>query len=128
MNDIYTLILIYILLELFETQWQKADTLMGMLLNMYQQYRRHIIWFLLLHPTFYFTIYLAIATDFKAEILLVLFIKTVDIATKILLMRQLFEKQEVSAELSQMLHAPLHKAMPYIGLFLYTPFIVMGLL
>ncbi len=127
MNDIYTLTLIYIILELFETQWQKADTLMGMLQNMYERYRRNVILFLLLHPTFYFTIYLAMITDYRVEVLIVLFIKTVDIATKILLMIQLFEKEEASVELSQVLQTPLHKAMPYIGLFLYTPLIFLGL-
>ncbi len=127
MNDIYTLILIYIFLELFETQWQKADTLMGMLQNMYERYRQNIILFLLLHPGFYFTIYLAIITDYRAEILLVLFIKILDIATKIILMTKLFEKREISAELLQMLHTPLNKAVPYTGLFLYTPLIFLGL-
>ncbi len=128
MNDIYTLTLIYIILELFETQWQKADTLMGMLHNMYERYRRNVILFLLLHPTFYFTIYLAMITDYRAEILIVLFIKTFDIATKIILMTQLFEKHEVSARFSEMLQAPLYKAMPYMGLFLYTPLIFLGLI
>ncbi len=127
MNDIYTVTLIYIMLELFETQWQKADTMMGMLRNMYARYRSNVLLFLLLHPTFYFTIYLAMVTHYKAEILVVLFVKTFDIATKIIMMTQIFEKKEISAALAQMLHAPLHKVMPYIGLFLYTPLIFMGL-
>ena len=127
MNDIYTLTLIYILLELFETQWQKADTMMGMLLRMYERYRSNILLFLILHPTFYFTIYLAMATNYRAEILFVLFIKTFDIATKIILIIQIFEKKEVSMELSQMLITPLHKLMPYIGLIVYVPLVYMGL-
>jgi len=127
MNDIYTLTLIYIMLELFETQWQKADTMMGMLRRMYERYRSHMILFLLLHPTFYFTIYLAMITDYRAEILVVLLVKTFDIATKIIIMTQVFDKREVSRELSQILHAPLHGVMPYMGMLLYTPLIFMGL-
>jgi hypothetical protein len=128
MNDIYTLTLIYLLLELFETQWQKAGTLVGMLENMYAKFRGNVLLFLLLHPTFYFTIYLAMITDYSAEILLVLFIKTFDIATKIILMVQVFEKQEVSQELGQVLLAPLNKLMPYIGVGMYVPLVFMGLI
>ena len=128
MNDIYTLTLIYLILELFETQWQKADTLIGMLENMNKKFQSNILQFLVLHPTFYFTIYLAMITDYSAEILLVLFIKTFDIATKIILMVQVFQKQEVSQELSQILLAPLHKLMPYIGVGLYVPLIFIGLM
>ncbi len=128
MNDIYILTLIYIFLELFETQWQKADTMMGMLLNMYEKYRDNILLFLVLHPTFYLTIYLAMTTNYSTEILFVLFIKTFDIATKIILINKVFEKKEISMELSQMLSAPLHKLMPYIGLIVYVPLIFMGLI
>ncbi len=128
MNDIYTLALIYIFLELFETQWQKADTMMGMLLNMYERYRNSMLLFLVLHPTFYFTIYLAMTTNYSTEILFVLFIKTFDIATKIILINQVFEKKEVSAEVSQILTAPLHKLMPYVGLIVYVPLVYMGLI
>jgi hypothetical protein len=128
MNDIYTLTLAYILLELFETRWQQSGTMMGMLVNMYEKYRQNMLYFLIFHPTYYFTIYLSMTTNYSAEILLVLFVKTFDIATKIILIRQIFEKREISRELSQVLLTPLHKLMPYIGLIVYVPLVYMGLL
>ncbi len=128
MNDLYLLTLIYIVLELFEVQWQKADTLRGMLAIMYRYYHSSVILFLLLHPTFYFTIYLAMITDYKVAILTVLLIKSIDIATKILLLRQLFEEESLSPQLLSLLDTPLHRVMPYLGIIVYTPLIVMGLL
>ena len=82
-ETLYTVVLIYIALELFEIGWQKAETLMKMMLKLYEKYQRSMLWFLLLHPTYYFAIWLAMATDYSIAALLMLFIKTVDIATKI---------------------------------------------
>ena len=123
MESLYALLIVYIVLELFETQWQKADSLMGMLLRMHTHYQKSIVWFLILHPTFYFTIWLVIVTDFNASAAIMLFIKTVDIATKILLIQQVFEKRKLSQEMSMMLLTPLNRILPYIGLVIYPPLV-----
>ena len=128
METLYTVVLIYIALELFEIGWQKAETLMKMMLKLYEKYQRSMLWFLLLHPTYYFAIWLAMATDYSIAALLMLFIKTVDIATKILLIQQIFEKRELSQEMTVMLLTPLHPLLPYISLFVYTPMVVLALL
>lgn len=127
-ETLYTVVLIYIALELFEIGWQKAETLMKMMLKLYEKYQRSMLWFLLLHPTYYFAIWLAMATDYSIAALLMLFIKTVDIATKILLIQQIFEKRELSQEMTVMLLTPLHPLLPYISLFVYTPMVVLALL
>ena len=123
MENIYLIILIYILLELFEVQWQKADTMMGVLGNLYRYYRRNIFLFFLMHPTFYVGIGVAMATDLAFSAVALVFIKTVDIATKLILIQQVFEKQEINAELSAMLLAPLHPFMLYLSVFVYTPLV-----
>ena len=128
MESLYSLLIVYIVLELFETQWQKADSLMGMLLRMHVHYQKSIVWFLILHPTFYFTIWLVMATDLNAAAALMLFIKAVDIATKILLIQQVFEKREFSQEMSMMLLTPLHPLLPYIGLLIYPPLVFFALI
>ena len=66
MQTLYTLIIVYILLELFELQWQKAENMMGMLLRMHNYYQKSILWFFILHPTFYFTVWLVMATNYNA--------------------------------------------------------------
>lgn len=127
MQTLYTLIIVYILLELFELQWQKADTMMGMLLRMNNYYRKSILWFFVLHPTFYFTIWLVMATNYTAPAVTMIVIKTLDLIVKILLIQQIFEKRELSQEMSMMLLTPLHPLMPYIGLLVYTPLLFMSL-
>ena len=126
MESIYTWIVVYILLELYEVQWQKADTLMGMLLKMYQRYQSNMLIFLIMHPTFYFAIWLMMVTDASFGAIALLFIKVVDIATKIILIQQVFEKKELSQEMSVMLLAPLHPVMPYLGVFVYPPMVYMA--
>jgi len=127
MENIYLIILIYILLELFEVQWQKSDTMMGVLGNLYRYYRRNIFLFFLMHPTFYIGIGIAMVTDLAFSAVALIFIKTVDIATKLILIQQVFEKQEINAELSQMLLAPLHPVMLYLSVFVYTPLVYFAL-
>jgi len=126
MESLYTWLVVYILLELYEVQWQKADTLMGMLLRMYQYYQKNLLLFLVMHPTFYFAIWLMMITDASYGAIALLFIKVIDIATKILLIQQVFEKKEISEELSIMMHVPLHPLMPYIGVLIYPPMVYMA--
>ena len=123
MENIVILLIIYIGLELFEIQWQKADNLIGILGKLYRYYRKNIILFFLMHPTFYFGIGLAMITDLAFSAVALIFIKTVDIATKILLIQQVFEKKELSPEMSAMLLAPLHPFMPYLSVLVYTPLV-----
>ncbi len=127
MENIYLLIILYIGLELFEVQWQKADTLMEVLGNLYRYYKRNIFLFFLMHPTFYVGIAVAMISDMAFSALALVFIKTVDIATKIILIQQVFEKRELNAEMSAMLLAPLHPAMSYLSVVVYTPLVYFAL-
>ena len=128
MENIVILLIIYIGLELFEIQWQKADNLIGVLGRLYRYYHKNIILFFLMHPTFYFGIGLAMVTDLAFSAIALVFIKTVDMATKILLIQQVFEKKELSAEMSAMLIAPLHPLMPYLSVLVYTPLVYFAFL
>ena len=128
MNDILALLLLfYIILELFEWQWQRADSMMGMLVKMYKIYNINILLFLLMHPTFMFGIWLVMRSDFSMASVILLFVKTVDIATKILLIQQIFEKRQLSQEMSMMLLTPLHPLLPFVGLIAYTPMVYLAL-
>jgi len=123
-NDlILNYLILYILLELYEISWQKAQTLMGMLARMYHYYSKNILLFLIMQPTFYFSIGFAMLSDYNPYSLLFLFIKTVDVATKIQLLEQVFIKKEISLEMSETLLTPLGKFAPYIGLSIY-PFLI----
>jgi len=127
MENTLIIILLYIGLELFEVQWQKADTLMGVLGNLYRPYKQNLILFFIMHPTFYFGIGLAMITDLAFSAIALLFIKTADMATKIILIQLVFEKQELTPDLSTMLLAPLHPKMLYLSVFIYTPLVYFAL-
>jgi len=116
-------IILFVFLELYEVSWQKAETMMGMLARMYHQYSKNIFLFLVMHPTFYFSIGFAMLSDYNPYALVLVFIKTVDIATKIILIEQVFIKKELTQELSLALLAPIHKFVPYVGLSIY-PFLI----
>ena len=123
MENIYLLLIIYIALELFEIRWQKGSNLITMLSKMYRYYKRNIFLFFLMHPTYYFGIGLVMLTDYALSAVILLVIKTIDITTKILLIQQVFEKKELTPEMSAMLIAPLHPLMPYLSVFVYTPLV-----
>ncbi len=120
-------VLLYVLLEFFEINWQKAPSIMGMLLRMYKYYKKSIFLFLVMHPTFYFAVWFAMLSDYSVASMILLFIKTADIATKILLIQQVFIKKELSQELSLVLLAPINSFLPYLGLVIYPALIVISL-
>ena len=128
METLVTLMVFYLFFEFFEASWQKAPTLLEMLVRMYRRYHKSIFYFLLLHPTYYFAVWLLLQTHLSLPSVLLLFIKTVDMTTKIVLMQQVFEKQELSAPLQEMLTTPLEKWMPYVGLAVYPPLVLWALL
>ncbi len=124
-NPLY-LIILYIIFELYEVSWQRADSMMGMLLRMHRYYRKSVLLFFIMHPTYYFIIYLMLSFEPSAALGAMLFIKTVDIAAKVLLIQQVFEKRRLSQEMTMMLLTPLHSWMPFIGLLVYPPFMIMA--
>ena len=120
-------ILLYIVLELFEVEWQKADTVLNMLGRMYKYYHKNVFLFLVMHPTFYFAIFLTLFTNYDIYATLFFVIKGVDIATKMIFIKQVFIEESINDEMAQMLMMPLGKFFPYIGIIVYTPLIWMAL-
>ncbi len=120
-------ILLFVLLEFYEISWQKAPSIMGMLIRMHKYYSKSIFLFLIMQPTFYFAIGFAMLTDYNISAMILLFIKTADIATKILLIEQVFKKRELTQELSLILLAPINSFLPYMGLVLYPVLIVLSI-
>ncbi len=119
--------LLFIFLELYEVSWQKAPSMLGMLVRMHKYYAKNMFLFLLMQPTFYFAIGFAMVTNYNPYALMLLFIKTFDIATKIILIEKVFIKKEVPHELSEALLAPLHWMLPYIGLGVYPVLVLLAI-
>lgn len=122
-----TIVIVYIFLELFEVQWQKAKSMLEMLVRMHRVYQQNILSFFLLHPTFYFAIWLVMITDYQPPAIIMLAIKTLDLVIKVVFIQQIFERDELSPEMKMMMQAPLHPLMPYVGLLIYTPLVYLAL-
>lgn len=124
-ETILNYLIIFIALELYEVSWQKADSIMGMLIQMYKQYSKSIFLFLLMNPTFYFSIWFAMISEYSISAMVLLFLKTMDVATKILLIEMVFIKKEVTQDLAMTLLTPINKFLPYIGLIIYPVLILL---
>jgi len=120
-------LLLYISLEIIEVSWQHANTIIGMLSRMYHYYKKSIFLLLLMHPTFYFAILFAMLTNYNTYSLILLFIKTADIATKLMLIKKVFIDKEISAELNVAIFSNIGSFLPYIGVIAYPPLIYMAL-
>ncbi len=97
------------------------------LVRIRRRYERNIFTFFFMHPTYLFAIWLILQTQMSVASIALLFLKTVDIATKIVLMQQIFEKKEITPQLHDMLTARLEPWMPYIGLAVYVPLVALAL-
>jgi len=120
-------IFIFILFEFYEISWQKAPSIMGMIIRMHKYYSKSIFLFLIMQPTFMFAIFFFILTDYNIYATILLFIKIVDVVTKILLIEQVFIKKKLSQDLSLILLAPINSFLPYMGLFIYPILIILAI-
>ncbi len=120
-------VFLFLILELYEVHWQKAQTIMGMLARMYQPYSKSVFLFLFMHPTFYFSLIFLMLTDYNIYAMILFSIKASDVIVKIFLIEQVFVKQEISQELTLSLLSPLHSLVPYIGVIIYPIFILLAI-
>lgn len=120
-------ILLFVILESYEISWQKAPTIMGMVIRMNKYYAKSVLLFLVMQPTFYFAIGFVMLSDYNIYAMILLFLKTVDISTKILLIEQVFTKRELSHDMSLILLSPINSFLPYMGLLVYPPLIALAL-
>lgn len=121
-------VLLFSILEIFEITWQKSDTIMGMLNKMYKYYKKNIFIFLLMHPTFLFSIGFAILTEYSFGSMLLVCTKAIDIIIKLIFIEKIFIKKELSHEMSLVVLAPIDKFLPYMGLLIYPIFVIVALI
>ena len=95
--SILTLLLIFIVLEFFESTWQKSDTLYGLINNNFSIFNKNIILYFLLHTTFFYTIFLSFyLNNFTFWMSSILVIKFLDISFKLTLMQKLSSGKEIN--------------------------------
>ena len=71
-----------------------------------------------MHPTFYFTVWFVMITNSATSAMILLFIKTVDIATKLWLVQKV-EEGSISPEFKAMFSMPLSPVMMWMNVFIY---------
>jgi hypothetical protein len=122
MEDAWVYILFLILFELFEIAWQYSNTLYQILEKAYRYYSKSIFVFLLMHPSFYFILFVVLATGrLNVSMIIILTLKIFDMFTKIELVRKLFIEQKLSVEMESLLHKRIYKIFFLSGILIYVP-------
>jgi hypothetical protein len=129
MENILIFVGILVVFELFEATMQRADTLYGVIEKLNVWYQKSIFTFFLIHPSFYFVLFVAIVTDvLNIYMILILAFKTFDLFYKIELIKTIFIKQKVPADLSAMLEWQIPSWFFLIGVTLYPPLLFYALM
>lgn len=128
METLWMLILVSVVLELTEVFLQRADTLYGVMQRLYGWYKKSIFLFFLIHPTFYFTLFVTLATDrLNLYMLVIIAMKVFDLFYKIELIRSIFVRQQIPADLQAMLAWKIPSWFFLTGVMLYPPLLYCAL-
>ncbi len=128
METITQLIIIMVLLELIEASLQRASTVEKMIEKLYFYYKKSIFIFFMIHPTLYFTLFVAFYLNIiNIYIICILLIKTFDIFFKIELIRQRYIRKDMDKELELMLNLKMSPLMGFLGMFMYVPLLFMAI-
>ena len=87
-----TLFIVFVVFEIFESTWQKSNTLHGVILNNYKLYSKSIFLFFIFHISFYYSIAISIyLNNFNFWMSSIIIVKFLDIAFKLTMMKKLEE-------------------------------------
>jgi hypothetical protein len=96
MDSFIILISIFVAMEAFESNWQKADTFYGLIENNYKIYSKGIGYYFALNPTFVYSIYLAFAlNNFGFWMSCIIVLKFVDISFRLHLMSKISKDESI---------------------------------
>jgi len=88
--DFILLLFIFIALELFESNWQKSDSLYGLINKNYLLFKQNIFLYFILHMTFFYTIFLSFYFhNFGFWMSSIFIVKFADISFKLSIMKKL---------------------------------------
>ena len=129
MSATLTIILILIILEIFEAWWQHSSTMEEVLYNSYQYYKKSIFLLFIMHPAFYFTLFVILYTQtLNWWLIAILMLKTIDVFFKITLIKGLFEDGDINQPIRDILKEPLNPIMFLTGLGIYPVLMFYGLI
>ena len=120
--------LILLILELFEAMMQYASTLADVTARLYKWYHKSIFLFFLIHPTFYFILYVVMQTGIlNATMIIIIAMKVFDLFYKLEIIRSVYIKQRIPSEFSEMLQWRIPQWAFLTGVTLYPPLLYYAL-
>ena len=129
MENILLFTAILVLLELFEATMQRAETLYGVMERLNVWYQKSIFTFFLIHPSLYFILFVVVVTNvLNVYMILILVFKVFDLFYKIELIKTIFIKQKIPADLSAMLEWKIPQWFFLMGVGLYPPLLFYALM
>jgi len=129
MNILSQIVLLMLIIELIETHLHKAETLGLMIDRLYGYYQKSVFLFFLVHPSFYFTIFVSLYLNIlNFYMIAILLLKGLDIFFKIEMMRQKFVyKESMDKELENMLRLKMSPLVSFLSSLMYVPLLAMAL-
>ena len=129
MENVFMFVAILAMLELFEVYMQRADTLYGVMEKLNVWYSKSIFAFFLIHPAFYFTLFVVIVTEvLNIYMILLLSLKVFDLFYKIELIKKIFVQQNIPSDLAAMLDWKIPQWFFLMGVGLYPPLLFYALI
>ncbi len=128
MNILSQIVLLMLMIELIETHLHRADTLELMIERLYGYYQKSVFLFFLVHPSFYFVIFISIYLNLlNFYIIAILILKSLDIFFKIEMMRQKFIYKDMDREIKDMLKLKMSPFVSVLSSLMYVPLLAMAL-
>lgn len=116
--DIFLLLFIFISLEFIESNWQKADSLYGVLINNFLLFKKNIFLYFIMHITFFYTIFLSFYfTNFGFWMSSIFIVKFLDISFKLVIMKKL--SNGVSIEEIMAINVKMTPILRYFNVIVY---------
>ena len=116
--NIFLLLFIFILLEFFESSWQKSDTLYGYLQNNFLIFKKNIFLYFVLHMTFFYTIFVSFyLNNFSFLMSSIFIIKFLDLSLKLLIMKKLLN--DISIEMIIPMNIKMSVFLRYFNVIVY---------
>ncbi|WP_353661250.1 hypothetical protein [Hydrogenimonas sp. SS33] len=113
--------------EIFESWWQHAPTLGGVLKNLARWFHTNIFLLFLMHPSFWLVLFIFLHNGMRGTLLsLILVMKGSDIAFKLWLVQK-SDRGELSPDFQAMLSMPLAPWMPWVNVVFYPALLALAL-
>ena len=120
-------VLLLLVCELFESWWQHASTMRGILDKIGHYFKTNIFLLFAMHPSLWLVLFIYVAHNFHGTLLsIILVMKASDLAFKLWLVKKL-EENSLPPDFKAMFSLPLQPWMPWINVVIYPALLALAL-